>query len=148
MRYLFDTNILVSSSVVVHPHHSEAFNLYSRSIEQKDDIFISAHTIAELYSIFTTLPILHPKMSGEEANILIRDILKHVSVVPLTSGDYKKVLSKLTKLDLKGGIIFDALIAHCAQKIKCDKLYTLNTKDFIRVWPEGISKIESPIVSD
>ena len=47
-------------------------------------------------------------------------------------------------MGLIGGIIYDALIARVAQKAKVEKLITLNTDHFRRVWQNGGNKIIMP----
>jgi predicted nucleic acid-binding protein len=50
----------------------------------------------------------------------------------------------MADLGLSGGIVYDALIARAAQKVKADRLLTLNPGDFRRVWPNGERIIASP----
>jgi predicted nucleic acid-binding protein len=54
------------------------------------------------------------------------------------------VIEDLAKRELSGGVTYDALIAHCAQKSGADRLLTLNRNDFERIWPEGRDRIEAP----
>jgi hypothetical protein len=47
-------------------------------------------------------------------------------------------------LGLVGGIVYDALIAKVAQKCKVERLLTLNSNHFRRVWPGGEKVIVTP----
>jgi predicted nucleic acid-binding protein len=47
-------------------------------------------------------------------------------------------------MGLSGGVIYDALIAHAAEKVGAERLLTLNGADFRRAWPEGESIIHAP----
>jgi predicted nucleic acid-binding protein len=50
----------------------------------------------------------------------------------------------MTNLGLRGGSIYDALIAKSAQKAGADQILTFNYRDFMRVWPDGINYLIEP----
>jgi predicted nucleic acid-binding protein len=54
-------------------------------------------------------------------------------IIPLTTEDYQEVIEQMVNLNLMGGGIYDALIAHIAIKNKIDQIVTLNPKDFMRL---------------
>ena len=63
----------------------------------------------------------------------------------LTTDDYKAMLQSSADAGLIGGVLFDALHLHCAQKAGCDRIYTLNVKDFRALASTGlVDKIASP----
>jgi len=37
---------------------------------------------------------------------------------------------------LRGGILYDALQLRCAEKARCDRIYTFNLSDFVRLAPQ------------
>jgi hypothetical protein len=46
---------------------------------------------------------------------------------------------------LIGGLVFDALHLHCAEKAQCDRIYTFNVKDFRALAPDAlVAKIAAP----
>lgn len=53
--------------------------------------------------------------------------------VALNHSDYETVISRLVKLNLTGGAIYDALIAQAALVAEVDTLLTANPKDFLRL---------------
>jgi len=76
---------------------------------------------------------------------LIGDNLnKAARIVELTRSDYLRVLEQAAELNIVGGMIYDALIARAAEKLKVDKLLTFNVRHFRRVWPQGSGIIQEP----
>lgn len=45
-------------------------------------------------------------------------MLKDLEVVTLSKTDYRTVLQQLTRQELIGGVVYDALIAQAARKLK------------------------------
>jgi hypothetical protein len=59
------------------------------------------------------------KISPKAAWKLIREnLLKDLEVVTLSKTDYRTVLQQLTRQELIGGVVYDALIAQAARKLK------------------------------
>ncbi len=144
MKILFDTSVLVAAMVEPHPMHSHAFPWLVRAKSKELDMVVSAHTLAELYAVLTTLPVI-PRISPAMARRLIHDNVEATArIIPLSAQDYISVIKTLSDSGLSGGIIYDALIIRAAQKADVKKILTLNTDDFKRVWPEGESRLVAP----
>ena len=145
MKAYFDTNVLVAASVQGHPQHVQAFDLIEKVKEGTFRGVISTHGSAEYYSVLTRAPFtsrIHPADAGR---LLEENILPYFELVSLSTNDYKAVLLSGAKVGLAGGVIFDALHLHCAQKAECDRIYTFNLRDFralaARDW---VDKITAP----
>ena len=135
MKVLFDTNVLIAAMIETHPYHSKAI-LWLKKAKEKEILGVmSAHTLAELYSILTTLPI-YPRISPLFAYRLIEhNLFPHFEIIELTKEDYQALIKMLADNDVKGGATYDALIAQAASKAKVDALLTLNSAHFGRVYP-------------
>jgi len=134
MRTLFDTSVLVAALVEQHPKHERALPWLSKAKAHKFDFIISSHSLAELYAVLTTLP-LKPRISTSIAWRLINEnIASKAKIVSLSPNEYGTIIKKLSDIGLSGGIIYDALIAGVAQKSKVERIITLNSKHFIKVW--------------
>jgi len=139
MRVLLDTSVLVAAMVEAHPHHDRALPWLQRVKHKEITAVITCHSLAESYSILTTLPV-HPRIPSAVAWRLIQEnILDAFTLVPLTGDDYRAVLEHLSMTGIIGGATYDALIAHTASKAKVDQLLTFNAKDFRGIYP-GLSK--------
>ncbi len=144
MKVLFDTSILVAAMVEAHPRHEAALPWLAKARDGRVGYFVSAHSLAELFSVLTTLP-TSPRPTPAIARRLIHEnVERRARVVTLTRRDYSAVLRSLDELGLAGGIVYDALIARAARKAGVDRLLTLNPADFRRVWPDGAAIIVSP----
>jgi predicted nucleic acid-binding protein len=72
-------------------------------------------------------------MSPQEAQSLLQRCLQYLEAVSLETVDYQAVIAQMATLNLRGGGIFDALIAQAALKVSADQLLTLNPGHFIRL---------------
>jgi predicted nucleic acid-binding protein len=143
VKILFDTSVLVAALLTNHSNHSLAFPSLAAVQRRENQGYISAHSLAELYSVLTRLP--EPlRVSPDEAQALIVDLSGYLEVVSLQSEDYKAAMAQMVALKLPGGGIFDALIAQAALKTKVDHLLTLNAKDFIRLSEEIALLVQVP----
>lgn len=145
MRVLFDTSSLVAAMVEGHPAHDVALPWLQRAKAKTHTGMIAAHTLAELYAIFTRLPV-NPRISPAVALQLIRsNILGTCTVVALSGDDYVSLIDHLAGLGIAGGAVYDALLLHAAWKAGVDQVVTLNARDFRRVYPALADKIVSPL---
>jgi len=143
VRILLDTSVLVAAMVESHPAHARALPWVQRVQDGVDIGLVAAHSLAELYAIFTTLPV-QPRIPPAVAQQLINNILGRFKVVFLSDEDYIAVINHLSDLGIVGGATYDALILHAAVKANADRVVTLNEKDFLRVHPALADKIVSP----
>ena len=144
MKILFDTSVLVAGIVERHPMHESAFPWLKGANAGQFEFIVSAHSLAELYAVLTTLP-LSPKIAPGTAWRLIReDVQSRAKVIPLSPTDYGSVIRRMAELGLSGGAVYDAIIAKAPEKAGIDHILTLNPDDFKRVWPEGEALIRLP----
>jgi predicted nucleic acid-binding protein len=145
VRILFDTSLLVAAVVEGHSAHAVAFSWLQRVKDKADAGVVAAHSLAELYSILTRLPVrpsISPEMAREVITVNVLDICE---VVALSAADYVTLLTHLAGLKIAGGAVYDALLLHAARKADVDQVVTLNPHDFRRVYPALADKIVSPL---
>ena len=144
MKVLFDTSVLVAAMVEAHPGHQRTLPWLQRAKRGELKAIVASHTLAELYSVLTSLPV-QPRISPSTTWHLIQEnVLSTVEVITLSKDDYKTVLENLSKGNIVGGAIYDALITQAALKAKVDQLVTFNVNDFRRVSPSLSKQIVSP----
>lgn len=132
MRTLFDTWALFAALVGSHEFHHRA--LPWLRMAQREDIhgIVSTHTLAELYARMSGR--VRPMMTAVQVLELIsRNILPFFETVSLNQDDYLAVLERLASMDIRGGTIYDGLIAHAAVKGSAEQIVTFNEADFRRV---------------
>jgi len=124
--------------------HQRVFPWFKQARANEFELIVASHTIAELYAVLSTLPI-KPRISPIIAWKLIHENIEATGkIVSLTPAEYISVIKQLSRLGMAGGITYDALIAKVAKKTKVERLLTLNTNHFKRVWPEGEKVIIAP----
>ncbi len=143
MNILFDSSVLIAAFVESHPKHKSALSFLIKAKNREFEFFVSAHTIVEVYSVLTIAP-FKPKISPKIAKKLIENNIKPTAkIVYLSDKDYFKIVEKMCDSDLKGGIVYDAIIIECALKSKVDEILTLNHKDFSRLSADTSLRIMS-----
>jgi len=130
VRVYVDTNILIAASIQAHPQHPKAFALINSIKEGELEGFVSGHGLAEFYSVLTRAPFVPRILAAEAGRILEDNIVPYFHLVTLDGRDYQDVLFQCSRTGLTGGIVYDALHLHCARKAECDRIYTLNLRDF------------------
>ena len=130
--------------VEAHPAHHRALPWLQLVKDGAHKGFVAAHSIAELYSVLTTLPV-QPRIPPIVAQRLIhQNIIVSCEVVPLSGEDYATVIAHLSELGIVGGATYDALILYAAIKTDVDRIVTLNEKDFRKVYPDLADRISGP----
>jgi predicted nucleic acid-binding protein len=132
---LFDTSVLIASILPHRENHLRAKTAFVKAKLEKSAC-ISAHSLAEVFNVLTGRVLIPP----EQARMLIESNFNGVEIIALDASDYVRVLEKMSRGGLSGGVIFDALIAESALKIQADTIFTLNLKHFLRLGEE-VSKI-------
>jgi predicted nucleic acid-binding protein len=144
MKILLDTSVLVAAMVEAHPAHIKSLAQLQRIKNGADAGLVSAHTIAELYAILTTLPV-KPRISPVIAYELIQhNVFDLCEVMSLSAEDYSAVTKHLSEVGITGGVTYDALILYTAIKGQADRVVTLNEGDFRRIYPQLAGLIISP----
>jgi len=145
MKLLFDTSALVAGLIKTHPAHLQVLPYLQKVKSGIHQGVVTKHLLAELYSVLTTLPV-KPRINPSLAYQLIDlNIVQLFEIVDLSIQDYLSLLKHLVDADLKGGIVYDAIILTTAKKVEVDQIITLNKKDFVRIFPDLSSKIISPM---
>ncbi|NJM75172.1 MAG: type II toxin-antitoxin system VapC family toxin [Acaryochloridaceae cyanobacterium RU_4_10] len=134
MKVLFDTSVIIGALLPKHQSHSSCFIQLQTAQSGQIQGCLSTHSLAELYSVMTRMPV-QPRMSPKEANTLLERCLQYLDAIPLDTADYQYAIAQMTALNLPGGGIFDALIARAALKASADRILTLNPGHFTRLDP-------------
>ncbi len=136
MDVFFDTTVLVASSSCAHQHFTQASAAVARVAAGEDKGYVSQHSIAEVYSALTRMPVV-PRIHPLEAARMIRDnILQNFETIPVEREDYLEALAIVSNAGWPGAKIYDALMLRCAEKCPAQRIYTFNLKDFKQLAPE------------
>lgn len=138
MKVLLDTSVIVPALVQKHDFHSRAFDILSRVQSRDDDGYVSAHGLAEIYAVLTTLPPPF-RHSPEQALLSIEEnVQKYFTISNLSGDEYVTLLREAALRGIQGGTIYDSILIQSAIKVQVEKIYTFNLKHFQRIAPEEI----------
>lgn len=141
MRAFFDTSVLVATFYGHHEHHRASIDLFLRF--GRKEACCGAHTLAEIYATLTGRT-GKVRVSGDQALLFLGSVRERLTLVTLNQEEYFNVFEASSALDLAGGGIYDALLAHCAIKANAESIYTWNVKDFVRLGPEIAGRVKTP----
>jgi predicted nucleic acid-binding protein len=144
MKLMLDSSVLIPAMLAQHPRHPVAEPCLARALEADNEYLLAAHSLAEVYSVLTSLPPRFGITPLEAWHLLVENLIEPSTVVELDHTDYIATLENLARMGLRGGITYDALIARAAQSAGVDVFLTLNPDDFLRVWPDGADTIRTP----
>ena len=134
----------MAAFVNAHPKHENCLP-WLQKVKKKEMVgIISVHSLIEIYSILTKLP-LSPRINTSLAlNLIKENILEDFELIPYGKKDYIDLLDELSHSNIAGGASYDGLILNAAKKANVDKILTLNVNDFIRVCPQLVRIISEP----
>ena len=142
MKAFFDSSVLVAAFYGAHVHH--AASLAAIQMATKKTASCAAHTLAEVYSVMTRLPV-RPRINPEQGLLFIESIRERFGVVTLSDREYYEVIATAAGRGIGGGKIYDALILRCAEKSMAESIYTWNLTDFRQLAdPDLSSRIRTP----
>jgi predicted nucleic acid-binding protein len=136
-----DTSVLIAVFWGDHPDHASSVGLY-KALSKKNG-FCAAHSLAEVFSIMTRLPV-RPTIPPEQALLFVNDISDRLTVVALQANDYLQTIRTLAEHGLGRSLVYDALIIRSAVICRADRLYTWDVADFQRIAPELGDRIRTP----
>jgi predicted nucleic acid-binding protein len=123
MIYL-DATILVCAVHGEDPHHDDCLPLVSRR-----DAVTSAHALAETFSTMTG----RREFLNEDVAEALASIAEIMRIEPILVSDYLTVLDQTRRRGIRGGLVYDALHAEVARRLKVDRLLTYNISNFQHV---------------
>ena len=102
---------------------------------------MSAHSLVEIYSVLTRLP-LPKRLSAADALTTIEANWRDTATIHLTGSEMWATIRQAERLGIVGGRMYDALIARAAVKAGASTLLTWNVRDFSAFAQE--IRIETP----
>src|SRR5687767_11476675 len=100
MTVFLDTSVLVAALLAKHADYERSFAVLDAVQNGRDQGLISAHSLAETYSILTKIP--SPlRLSPEQALLSIEEnILQYLETVSLSGRDYAALLREAAALGI------------------------------------------------
>lgn len=144
MRAFCDSSVLVAASVRRHPHYPRARPILEDVATGRLQGIISAHSVAEVYSALTSMPVMPRILPTEAQTLVTRNVLPHFQLVAVTAAMYTRALEVCVGQGVGGGKIYDALLIECARASNAERIYTFNLGDFRLIAPDLANRLTSP----
>ena len=146
MTIFCDTSVLVAACVHRHPHYPRARPVLADISRGTSGVrgVMSTHSIAELYSALTMLPVEPRVLPSEAASIIDANVIRFFRLEPVTAAMYQRAVAACAQRGLPGGKVYDALLIECARAAACDRIYTFNRTDFELLAPDLQPAIAAP----
>ncbi len=128
-RYLCDTSALVAAVSSWHEHHDRTCVEMERRKRGKEELVISAHSLAETYAVLTRLPAPH-RLRANDAIALIESNWRDTPTVQLTGAEMWSALREAQRRAMNGGQMYDVLIALAALKAEASTIITWNVRHY------------------
>lgn len=141
MKAFLDTSVLIAAFWNDHPGHAESLQVLRKA--SPDETSCSLHTLAEVFATLTAMP-SRDSVSPDEVMLFIGDIRKHCATVLLHEQEYIATIEAASHKGFSSGMIYDALLLRCAEKVQAQTIYTWNLKHFRRIAPELSNRIRTP----
>jgi predicted nucleic acid-binding protein len=141
VRFFLDTSVLIAAVSAQHVHHGPSLAVYLTA--DKNQAGCAAHSLAEVYATLTRLP-GKQGMSSEQALLFLDEIRDRFRTIVLDSEEYLSAIQDAAAEGVVGGMVYDALIAHCAIKARADAILTWNIDHFRRLGPEVAKRVRTP----
>ena len=134
--------MLVAAFYGQHVHHEASLAAIATASKKKT--FCAAHTLVEVYSVMTRLPV-RPRINPEQGLLFVESIRERFSIVALSEKEVYEVVAAAAGRGVGGGKIYDAMILRCAEKSKAEAVYTWNLDDFRQLAAEGtMERLRTP----
>jgi predicted nucleic acid-binding protein len=141
VKFFLDTSVLVPVFVEEHPHHEASLAVFLRSDKKRGSC--AAHSLAEVYATLTRLPGKH-RACASEAMLFLENMQERLVLISLDAEEYWRAVMHSAESGIVGGMIYEALLAHCALKARAETIFTWNVEHFRRVGPEVAKRIRTP----
>ena len=125
MIYL-DTGVLVRGLLQAHPLHADCFRLIDA------DAVSSCHSLAEVFNTLTG----HFKIPNGTASQMVGSLPDQMKFEAISGQDYLNVIREARQRGIQGGIIYDAIHAEIARRLKVEKVISYNLTNFQHVAPD------------
>lgn len=141
MKAFLDTSVLIAVFYGDHVHHEASLALFTG--HRKRDICCGAHSLAEVYSTLTRMPGKY-RVDRDQAMLFISLIQERLAIIALDAEEYIAAIEKAAAAGVVGGLVYDALLASCAMKIKAETIFTWNLRHYERLWPDVKDRVRRP----
>jgi predicted nucleic acid-binding protein len=137
-KFGLDTSCLIPLLASWHEDHERTFAAFEGRLRRKERPVVAVHALTECYSVLTRLPKPHRLLPAQARELLSTTIVENCELVGLAAARTWTVMEELAARDLRGGMVYDALIAEATHHAGATVLLTWNVRDFLAIAPRGL----------
>jgi predicted nucleic acid-binding protein len=130
---------MFASLSIWHQHHERAATEIERRLNQGEAMAIAAPALVEMYSVLTRLPQPRRLPSNTALTLIEDNFVSRGTIIALDNIAYRALLRQAVTGDIRGGQIYDAVIAACARAANVTTLLTFNERHFRRYADQGLA---------
>ena len=129
--FLPDTSCMIPAVCDWHDHHERAAAELERRFARQERMVVAAPALVEAYAVLTRLPAPYRLASKVALALLKGNFMSRGKIVALDARSYQRLLRRAPETDIRGGRMYDAVIAACAVRAKTTTLLTFNEEHFL-----------------
>ncbi len=134
-----DTSCLVPLMSSWHRHHEPTIQCLEDCKRRRCRLVIATHAVLECFSVLTRLPDSLRIPPREAYERMQENLAANFAIVGVDPDTCWRVLDQTSARELRGGLIYDAIIAHCCAQAGASVLLTWDVQHFLRVAPPGLA---------
>lgn len=133
VRIALDSSYLIPLLADWHDHHVRTLRSYQQWVNRGVQIVLPVHAILECYSVLTRIPAPY-RLSPEVVRQTLHENFSRTALVAgVEAALVWERIETLSRLGIRGGQVYDALIAWCAADAGATVLLTWNRKHFTAI---------------
>ena len=144
MRVFLDTSAIVPAFLACHPNHARSLSWVGKAMRREVRGALALHSIAETWRVLSSFPGEPRADAGTLLGAIESLLAGRFDVIEPVRGDYRVVVQDLASRDLRGPIVYDALLLQAARRSGPDIILTYNLRDFRRLAPDLGDRIQAP----
>ena len=139
MKVAVDSSVLVAALIASENDHSEC-----NRVLDHHDCSAHVHALAETFNTLTGSRLGFRVPASDAAQMLRNELLPRVTFVSLEAHEVIAALAQAEQRGVRGGAVFDYHHLVAATKMKAERFYTLDVRDFRQLHRPGDPVIVHP----
>jgi predicted nucleic acid-binding protein len=132
LKAYFDSSALIAAFVEEEIHHESA----SEALVKTKAAFTSTHALAETFATLTGGRLTIQLTPEEALTVIETNAVGRLSVLELSTHDYRTAFRQSQSVGARGGAIYDLLHLQAARRGSATRIYTINVRHFQSFAPD------------
>jgi predicted nucleic acid-binding protein len=129
---------MVAAVCTWHEHHERAAAEIETRLTRREPLIVAAPTLVEAYAVLTRLPPPYRLSPADALALVEENFIQAARIVALDARGYRTLVRRARDEGIRGGRIYDAVIATCALKARAAVLLTFNKDHFLPFADRGL----------